>query len=43
MRSPLRENEAAATAHLTLEGTRDQYIAGVPPEVAARIAPVGVA
>lgn len=36
---PTRENEAAATAHLTLEGTRDQYLAGVPPEVAARIAP----
>jgi pimeloyl-ACP methyl ester carboxylesterase len=36
---PTPENEAAATAHLTLEGTRDQYIAGVPPEVAARIAP----
>jgi pimeloyl-ACP methyl ester carboxylesterase len=35
---PNPENEAAATAHLTLEGTRDQYIAGVPPEVAARIA-----
>ena len=36
---PNPEHEAAATAHLTLEGTRDQYIAGVPPEVAARIAP----
>ena len=34
---PTPENEAAATAHLTFEGTRDQYIAGVPPEVAARI------
>lgn len=33
------ENEAAATAHLTLEGTRDQYVAGVPAEVAARISP----
>jgi pimeloyl-ACP methyl ester carboxylesterase len=32
-------NEAAATAHLTFEGTRDQYIAGLPPEVAARISP----
>lgn len=31
------ENEAAVTAHLTLEGTRDTYISGVPPEVAARI------
>jgi pimeloyl-ACP methyl ester carboxylesterase len=34
---PSPENEAAATAHLTFEGTRDQYLAGVPPEVAARI------
>jgi pimeloyl-ACP methyl ester carboxylesterase len=36
---PTAENEAAATAHLTLEGTRDQYLAGVPPDVAARIGP----
>ncbi|HEV7278261.1 MAG TPA: alpha/beta hydrolase [Devosiaceae bacterium] len=36
---PSPENEAAATAHLTLEGTRDQYVAGVPAEVAARISP----
>lgn len=36
---PTPENQAAATAHLTAEGVRDQYIAGVPPEVAARIAP----
>jgi pimeloyl-ACP methyl ester carboxylesterase len=36
---PNPENEAAATAHLTLEGVRDQYIAGVPPEVAAKISP----
>jgi pimeloyl-ACP methyl ester carboxylesterase len=36
---PTAENEAAATAHLSLEGVRDQYIAGVPPEVAATIAP----
>lgn len=34
---PDPENEAAATAHLTFEGTRDQYLAGVPPDVAARI------
>jgi pimeloyl-ACP methyl ester carboxylesterase len=34
---PNPENEAAATAHLTLEGTRDQYLANVPPDVAARI------
>lgn len=36
---PNAENEAAATAHLTLEGTRDQYVAGVPADVAARIPP----
>jgi pimeloyl-ACP methyl ester carboxylesterase len=36
---PNAENEAAATRHLTFEGTRDQYVAGVPPEVAAQIAP----
>lgn len=36
---PNPETAAAATAHLTLAGTRDQYVAGVPPEVAARIAP----
>lgn len=35
---PNQENEAAATAHLTVEGTRDQYVAGVPAEVSARIA-----
>jgi pimeloyl-ACP methyl ester carboxylesterase len=34
---PTAENEAAATAHLTFNGTRDQYVAGVPPDVAARI------
>jgi pimeloyl-ACP methyl ester carboxylesterase len=37
--SPTPESEAAATAHLTFEGVRDQYIAGVPPEVAAKISP----
>jgi pimeloyl-ACP methyl ester carboxylesterase len=36
---PNRENEALATAHLTLQGTRDTYISGVPPDVAERIAP----
>jgi pimeloyl-ACP methyl ester carboxylesterase len=36
---PTPENEAAATGHLTFDGIRDQYIAGVPPGVAARIAP----
>lgn len=34
---PSPENEAAATTHLTLEGTRDQYLAGVPADVAAKI------
>lgn len=34
---PTAENEAASTAHLTLEGTRDTYIRGVPPEIAKRI------
>jgi pimeloyl-ACP methyl ester carboxylesterase len=34
---PTKENEAAATAHLTLEGTRDQYISGVPSDIARRI------
>lgn len=36
---PNSENEAAATAHLTLEGVRDQYVAGVPDEVARKIHP----
>jgi pimeloyl-ACP methyl ester carboxylesterase len=36
---PNADNEAKATAHLTLQGTRDQYLAGVPPEVAAQISP----
>ena len=34
---PNPENEAAATAHLTLEGTRDTYISGLPSDVAERI------
>jgi pimeloyl-ACP methyl ester carboxylesterase len=34
---PNQENEAAATAHLTFEGTRDQYLAGLPEDVSARI------
>jgi pimeloyl-ACP methyl ester carboxylesterase len=34
---PNAENEAAATAHLTLEGTRDTYISGIPSDVAERI------
>jgi pimeloyl-ACP methyl ester carboxylesterase len=36
---PNAENEAAATSHLTFEGTRDQYIAGVPEDVARKISP----
>jgi pimeloyl-ACP methyl ester carboxylesterase len=34
---PNSDNEAAVTAHLTLAGTRDTYISGVPAEVAGRI------
>jgi pimeloyl-ACP methyl ester carboxylesterase len=34
---PNAQNEAAVTAHLTLEGTRDTYISGVPPDVAGKI------
>ncbi len=31
------KNEAAATAHLTFEGTRDTYVSGVPLDVAVQI------
>jgi pimeloyl-ACP methyl ester carboxylesterase len=34
---PSRENEAQATAHLTLEGTRDTYTCGVAAALARRI------
>jgi len=34
---PTAENEVAVTAHLTLEGTRDTYVEGVPADVAERI------
>ncbi len=34
---PDSDNEAAATAHLTLEGVRNGYLGGMPPDVAARI------
>lgn len=37
--NPSPENEAKATAHLTLDGTRDQYVADVPQDIASRIAP----
>lgn len=36
-KAPNSENEAAAMAHLTLEGTRDQYLKGVPEDVTAGI------
>ena len=36
---PTPEGEAAATAHLTYEGTRDQYVGGVPEDIAACIDP----
>jgi len=36
---PTPENEAAATAHLTFEGTRGTYTSGCPADVAARIPP----
>lgn len=36
---PTPENEARATGHLTHEGTRDQYVGGVPDDVTARISP----
>lgn len=34
---PNPDNEAAATGHLTFEGTRNGYTGGMPPDVAARI------
>jgi pimeloyl-ACP methyl ester carboxylesterase len=37
--NPNPDNEAKATAHLTFEGTRDQYVAGVPDDIAAQIPP----
>jgi pimeloyl-ACP methyl ester carboxylesterase len=37
--APNPRNEKAATAHLSLEGTRDTYIRGVPADIAARIDP----
>jgi pimeloyl-ACP methyl ester carboxylesterase len=36
---PTPEREAEVTAFLTLEGTRDQYVKGVPDDIAARIDP----
>jgi pimeloyl-ACP methyl ester carboxylesterase len=37
--NPTPETEAKAFTFFTLEATRDQYVGGVPPEVAARISP----
>ncbi len=37
---PTQETATAATAHLTFEGTRDQYVGGVPEDIAARIDPL---
>ena len=34
---PTPEREADAIAHLTLEGTQDQYIGGIPRDIAERI------
>jgi pimeloyl-ACP methyl ester carboxylesterase len=36
---PTPDNEAAATAHLTFEGTRGTYTSGAPPDVVARMSP----
>jgi pimeloyl-ACP methyl ester carboxylesterase len=35
--NPTPQHEAEATAHLTLQGTRDQYTGGVPADIAQRI------
>ena len=34
---PTSRHEADATTHLSFEGMRDQYVGGVPPDIAARI------
>ena len=36
---PTPEREAEATSFLTLEGTRKQYVGGIPEDIAARIDP----
>jgi pimeloyl-ACP methyl ester carboxylesterase len=36
---PTPERAAAATGHLSFDGTRDQYVGGVPADIAARIDP----
>lgn len=37
--APSEPRAAAATAHLTFAGTREQYLAGVPGEVAEKLSP----
>ena len=32
--------EGEATAHLTFEGTRNQYVGGVPRDIAERVDPI---
>jgi len=39
--APNASNEQAATSHLTLEGTREQYVGGLPQGIAAQIDPAG--
>jgi len=39
--APTPQSEAAATAHLTAEGVRDEYFAGLPEDLAARVDPQG--
>lgn len=36
-KTPSKENEQRATAHLTFEGTRDQYVGGIPDDIASGI------
>lgn len=38
-KNPTPQGEAEATAHLTLEGTRNQYVGGIPRDIAQRIDP----
>jgi pimeloyl-ACP methyl ester carboxylesterase len=38
-RNPTAESAQKATAHLTAEGTRYQYVGGLPAEIAARVDP----
>jgi pimeloyl-ACP methyl ester carboxylesterase len=35
--TPSKENEQRATTHLTFEGIRDQYVGGIPEDIASRI------